>query len=270
MRAGTGRRMRISRVLLCLLAIQVLTAWAPTRTYYPPWISLSDIDPYRDFSAKRGAVISLGRFAPQNPVVTAEKVIIEGGRNTVAAGTVLVQIENKPFTACEMVRPQGHESFYCFVDQDGDGRFDGVYHLFSNSYFLLSGWTNRIPVPITPATYSLARPDSLPDHINVDLELAGANKDRRTYLINLSSKERKDFWVNLGKFSIERDKAGKAITILGTRIVVSAFTDSGPILDITPPNAGFVAHFMVPMDLDKRAGGSEVVGEWVDGGAVPR
>lgn len=268
MRLEFGRRKRNSRVLLCLLAAPLLMAWAPTRTYFPPWVALPNIQPHRELGANYGTVIPIARFAPQNPVVTAEALTVEGGRNAIPAGTVLVQIESKPFTACEMVRPHGHESFYCFVDQDADGRFDGVYHLFSNSYFLLSGWTNRAPVPIPPATYARATPGKLQDHLEVNLEPAGKGKDYRTYDITLSSRARRDFWVSLGRFSIERDKAGKATSILGARIAVTAFTETGPMLDITPPDAGTVVHFTVPMDLDRRSKASGAVGAWVDGGAA--
>jgi hypothetical protein len=210
--------------------------------------------------------IPVARFAPQDAVVTSAPGNVDGGRNLIAAGTVLIEIESAPFTACVMVRPLGHESFYCFVDQDRDGRFEGSYHLFSNSYFLLSGWTNRTPLPMSPIPYAAAQSGDLHEHVDLNLELVGKGKDHATYSLTFASQGRKDFWVGAGTLSIGRDKVGKEVHLYGSTISVSSFTDDGPSFSITPPPEGFVAHFVVPKYLDRASSTKGIQSDWIASG----
>jgi len=186
-------------------------------------------------------------------------------RSHIPSGTILVKIDESPFTACEMTRPKGHESFYCFVDRDKDGSFDGVYHLFSNSYFLLSGWTNRTPRPVLPFSYQPEEPSNSSNSIIIIMALESIKKTEYKFKVSISSKERQDYWVYLGDLIITPDNVGKEINIVGSVVSVLSFSDRGPLLRITPPEIGSVVNFTVPKQMPNGLySGSAVEGRWTE------
>lgn len=221
-----------------------LAAWDQERDYLPDWVAISGVDTYDGIPTKKSS-IPIARIAPKKSFLLTNEVNMKG-RNILEKGTILIGIENNPTTACEMIRPKGHESFYCLVDSNNDGNFDKFFHLFSNSYFLLSGWTNRKPEPFEGVSYKATDSDSLKDYVTINLEFPMKKKNSYVYSITFSSNSRKDKWVFLGELKFSPDRIGKKVNILGSNVSLIEMNDTGTHLRIQPSPAGHVVQIQTP------------------------
>lgn len=225
---------------------------APARDYAPAWRAIPALPEQRDVRLTDKSVVPISRLVPEQPYVLSEPVKLS--KDLLPAGTILVQIEQQPLTACEMVRPPHHESFACLVDRDGDGRFDGTYRLFSNSFFMLAAWSNRLPQPITPTGYKAATPDTLPDYVELTLALGTRRGRHWTFMVRPQSLERSDYWVDAGQLVIGPEDVGHSANIRGSHVIVKAVDDMGVTVDIIPPSTAATSHFTIQKDIYKSEG----------------
>ncbi len=233
-----------------IAAVFLIMGWTPVRDYSPEWISVSGVAAQKSVNFDESAFFfPIARFAPKYPAITIDSTYVER-RNLIPSGTILVEIAKSPYTACEMVRPEGHDSFYCFVDNDADGKFEGLYHIFSHSFFMISGWTNRSPKPIVPFGYKTVQANGIDNYLQINFQFNSKSKDKYNYIISNSSKNRSDRWVRSELITISPDMIGKHFYILGAKISVDSIDGSkGPIFSITPTPEGFTQKFIVQKAL---------------------
>lgn len=242
-------------ILLAAVASGVSAApSAPLRDYFPDWRTSSSLAEQRNVRVEGKSSVTVSRLVPDQPYLLTEVAML--GRSSVPAGTILIPIETRPFTACEMARPKGHESFACFVDGDGDGRFDGTYRLTSHSFFLLAAWSNRSPTPMAPVRFRRVDVNQLSDHI--DLVLARVRSlgfgKRSLYTVRAESRQRADFWVNAGQLIIGSDDVGRRFTIRGSTVIIRSADGNGVTVDVIPPSTPLQTRFTIQKNMYKNEG----------------
>lgn len=125
--------------------------------------------PYRP-----GDVLSEARLLPSNPIVLDD--VVANGDDVLPAGTELFGLQADLHAACaytfddpatfKRLFVSNRQTYRCFLDQDGDGRFDAEFTL--NSVYvgvpLASGKIPSTRRPISPTRYSSGKPTDNKDY----------------------------------------------------------------------------------------------------------
>lgn len=250
---------RFNTIMFALAAVVSsagASGFAPERDYFPDWRTSSSLLEQHNVRVGGKSSVKVSRLVPDQPYLLTEAATLD--RSIVPAGTILVPIDTRPFTACEMARPVGHESFACLVDSDGDGRFDGTYRLMSHSFFLLAAWSNRSPTPIAPVAYRRGDAELLSDHIDlvlVRVRQLGFGK-RSLYTIRAESRVRADSWVNAGQLIVGSEDVGRRVSIRGSTVIIRSADGDGITVDVIPPSSAVITRFIIEKDMYKNEGAS--------------
>lgn len=171
----TASRANIGWAILVSLVLFAAPALGKDKAYFrSTWIvepqPIDDVaKPYRP-----GDVLSEARLLPSNPIVLDDA--ITNGNNVLPAGTELFGLRTDPHAACaytfddpttlKRIFVSNRQTYRCFLDQDGDGRFEAEFTL-SSVYVGVPLAYGKIPStlrPISPARYSPGKPTANKDY----------------------------------------------------------------------------------------------------------
>jgi hypothetical protein len=192
------------------------------------------------------------RILPVKLVKLREAALPAGSTESVPAGSLLYLVSNDAGTIgyCTLKNRKGAaKSLFipaldkrpCFVDRDGDGRFDGSFSVF-DIYSRLSppqprGSINAAKIISKPAAFEQVDVYSFPDQMTLSYRLAGDRSalEKVKLEVTLDRPGHRD-WVEVKGFDAPE---GRLVAALGTAVLLKSIDGAGVEVEMRIPSPAY-------------------------------
>lgn len=218
------------------LGVLLLSAFpAMAQDYAATWVVLPQPSPLGELTIKPGDIITQATLLPRGLRVLDGDAVGVDGKLILTAGAQMMILESSVVAACTFSFPQSRglerllslaqQRFSCFVDEDGDGKFESAFFLISSSIGVPPPF-GQIPkkrIAIAPVSFSRAPLQDGRDYPRLYFKYS--HRDQITgyaYLgICIGNSVTRDQPCFDGYIGIRSDKLPKEVSVAGNELVVT-------------------------------------------------